>query len=190
MHIISLQIISLIVSSNICQTFLLIQFSHRLRSSSFDNSLIHRQNSLNTLSPIPLDSHSANTSPSHHYSQGLGLQINTGLPYSTAIPYNHHNNHSNNSPLPGQLRKASSAAALDMRGGRGGDFGGSSNHLRVPSVTRSKTFSAGPHSPHVMYSPPKVREGKVSNVLKFKRQQSEITKIITCPFKSLCLNPL
>ena len=98
------------------------------------------------------------------------------------LPYNHHNNHSNNSPLPGQLRKASSAAALDMRGGRGGDFGGSSNHLRVPSVTRSKTFSAGPHSSHVMYSPPKVRDGKVHEWHRF-RQPAVLAMIITASFE-------
>lgn len=66
--------------------------------------------------------------------------------------------------LPGQLRKASSAAALADKetntefyhmahgGARTKDYRGSSNHLRVPSVTRSKTFSAGPQSPHMLYS--------------------------------------
>ena len=164
--------VTLICSLTILKCFVLFFFFFfdlftffRFRSSSFDNSLINRQNNLNTLSTVPINTTDITAPPpSSHpspHSQVHSLQFQNGIAYNTAIPYR------NSSPvpgLPGQLRKASSAAALADKetntefyhmahgGARTKDYRGSSNHLRVPSVTRSKTFSAGPQSPHMLYS--------------------------------------
>ncbi len=117
--------------------------------------------------PIP----AANVLPSqvpHPQSQIHSLQIRNDVPYNTAIPYNHHQIPNQVPGLPGQLRKASSAAALADKetntefyrmahgGARTKDYRGAGNHLRVPSVTRSKTFSVNPHSQQHMFPSGKV----------------------------------